>query len=106
MRTKDFVTRVNKSKSNLDLVDIFDEVELDARREERKNTLQMIRNMLWGHSGKNWGHYNADTAVTEYRAYFIKQIDEMIETRCKICNKLIKDDDARDCCDKCLKESK
>jgi len=76
MRTKDFITKINKAKTNLDLVDIFDKVELDALLAERKRLLEQIRYMISCHSGQNWGNYNADTAVTEYRAHLLSKLVE------------------------------
>lgn len=46
--------------------------------EEKDRILQAIRRMLISHSGQEWGHYNADTAVTEYRAILLKKVEEII----------------------------
>jgi hypothetical protein len=46
--------------------------------EERDRILQAIRRMLISHSGQQWGHYNADTAVTEYRAILLKKVEEIL----------------------------
>lgn len=76
MRTKDFITKINKAKDNLEMVEIFDQVELDTKLAERKRLIEQFRYMISCHSGKDWGHYNADTAVTEYRAHLLKLVEE------------------------------
>ena len=76
MRTKDFITKIHKAKDNLEMVEIFDQVELDAVIAERKRLIEQFKYMISCHSGKNWGHYNADTAVTEYRAHLLSKLEE------------------------------
>jgi len=75
MKTKEFVTKINKAKDNLEMVEIFDQVELDATLAERKRLIEQFRYMIKCHSGKDWGHYTADTAVTEYRAHLLSKLE-------------------------------
>jgi len=46
---------------------------------QREKIFTKIRGMIISWSGRYWRHYNADTAVTEYRGLLLSKVDEFNE---------------------------